>query len=1100
MSLKTVPVMAARLIDPGQARLSFDVPAGTNIAGIVASALPAHDLPPERIRVHLISDAGTWLVPARLWAQVRPKPGIQVIVRTVPGNNDTLRSVLLAVVSIAAVAFAPTLGLSPLMTSLAGIGLTLVGNMLVNALIPVQSAQVSDQAQRNVYAIQGWQNEMRPNASIPLILGKHRFAPPFAASSWTEIVGDQQYIRALFTAGYGPLRVTDMRIGDTPIDEFADVQFEVKSGTSSDSKVSLYPHQILEEQTGVELVRPLPRDSAGNVIEGQTGIATPVTRFTAANSSRASIIFSFPQGLFRVDDDGEIRTQSVELTIHARLNGTGSWQLVKALKISAQKRETILRQYSWTLPSRGRWQIQISRQTSERISTQTADTLVLSAIQSTRPEYPVNMPRPVSLISVRVRATYQLNGALESFNALFEREGLIHQGNNVWASGYSRNPATACLTALMGDHNPYPVASSEIDWDIFADWYDFCASKGLKYDAVHDQGESLGDVLTAICSAGRASPRHDGVKWGVVVDKPQTLVIDHINARNSAEFTWSRNYFEPPHALRVSFQDETNEYEPAERIVPWPGYTGDITITEELSLPGKTDPDEIWTEARRRMYELIYRPDTFSAMQSGRSRIATRGDLVMGNFDVLQRTQIAARVTSVTGTLIVLDELIPPSSGAGIRFKSYSNADDLVGTSTVCAVADRDVETTALRIDQANSALPRVGEVIHFGPINTESIALRVRGVEAADDFNARMIMLRAAPEIDAVLDADQPPAWDGRVGETSNDVPSAPLPPIFTSVRSGLAETGADNRLEALLAPNSGSFATSYELDHRLVGASGWQTVAVSAASASASIDLYALDDQVELRARALAETTSSINSDVIQIVIGADDPAVPDALDASAVLALGGMGHASLSVGIAAGSFASKVQVYRAPTGTALDHALHAVRDPQSVAPGSTFLFIDGDATRVNLLKNAQFDDASIWTLGSGWSIASGAATHASGGGTLEQNIDVTDGDTYRIALRVSQRTAGSVTPRLLGSIDVDGTAVSSNGIALETLDALAGTTALGVDATSDFDGEIDDIFAFQETESCLGAGAWDYWIEPLNNIGVAGPVSGPFTVTIF
>ncbi len=377
---------------------------------------------------------------------------------------------------------------------------------------------------------------------------------------------------------------------------------------------------------------------------------------------------------------------------------------------------------------------------------------------------------------------------------------------------------------------------------------------------------------------------------------------------------------------------------------------------------------------------------------------------------------------------------------------------------------------------------------------------MRVRGVEAADSFESRLIMLPAAPEIDAVLDAEQPPAWDGRVGETISAAPSAPLPPLFTSVLSGLVDTGANNRLEVLLAPNSGSYATSFELDHRLVGTSVWQTVAISGAEANVSIYQYELDDQVELRARAFAHTTSSIDTAVIQTVIGSSDPAVPDALDVNAVLSIGGMGHATLSVGLPSDTYTSQVQVYRAPSGTALDRSLHAVRDAEIVAPGSTFVFVDGDATRVNLLENGQFNDAQFWVPGAGWSVATGVAAHASGGGTLEQNIATMSGETYRIALRVSQRTAGTVTPRLLGSIDVNGTAVSSNGIALESLDALSGTTALGLDATTDFDGEIDDVFAFQETESCLGAGDWDYWIEPQNNLGVAGPVSGPFTVTIF
>ncbi len=43
--------------------------------------------------------------------------------------------------------------------------------------------------------------------------------------------------------------------------------------------------------------------------------------------------------------------------------------------------------------------------------------------------------------------------------------------------------------------------------------------------------------------------------------------------------------------------------------------------------------------------------------QDGAARVATRGDQVMCSIDVLERTQVSARVKSVEGRLIELDEL-----------------------------------------------------------------------------------------------------------------------------------------------------------------------------------------------------------------------------------------------------------------------------------------------------------------------------------------------------------------------------------------------------------------------------------------------------------
>ena len=372
-------------------------------------------------------------------------------------------------------------------------------------------------------------------------------------------------------------------------------------------------------------MRPLPRDSAGTIIAG-AGIETPVTRFTAGDTESASVILAFQSGLFSVDGKGNLQSQTVSIRIRQQPEAGGAWIDVTTLDITAQNRSTFFRQYTWTLPSRGRWLIEVTRMTDEASNTQVSDRTSLAALQSMRPEPPVNMSKPMALVAVRIRATYQLNGPLNTLNALVQRYADAWDGTG-WPEMLTRNPAAAYIAALKGPANPYPVADSEIDYVGLADWAAWCDTKGLKYDAVHDSsGEKLQDMLSAICGAGRATPHHDGLQWGVVIDRPETLVIDHINPRNSAQFTWSRSYFNPPDAFRIQFMDETNDYLQAERIVPWPGFTGDVTLTEQLELPGKTDPGEIWIEARRRMYELLYRPDAFTAIQDGAARVSNCAD------------------------------------------------------------------------------------------------------------------------------------------------------------------------------------------------------------------------------------------------------------------------------------------------------------------------------------------------------------------------------------------------------------------------------------------------------------------------------------------
>ncbi len=75
-----------------------------------------------------------------------------------------------------------------------------------------------------------------------------------------------------------------------------------------------------------------------------------------------------------------------------------------------------------------------------------------------------------------------------------------------------------------------------------------------------------------------------------------------------------------------------------------------------------------------------------------------------------------------------------------------------------------------------------------------------------------------------------------------------------------------------------------------------------------------------------------------------------------------------------------------------------------------------------------NGTFDDDSIWTKGTGWTIAANVASKVTGvASDLEQNASASASTQYRITFTVSSYSAGTLTPEIGG---VEGTAVSANG----------------------------------------------------------------------
>lgn len=1105
-----VPVIARPVMGPDAGAPAEVMAAGLTLAEIVEAALPG--LPREAwpgLRLTMVHGDRVVPVPCTLWHRVRPHAGTHVVIRMVPGYT-VLANVLLTVVSTAAAelgaiwgaALIPQAGtLQSVVSGLLTAGLTVLGSLLVNALIPQPSVDRGER--RSSYAISGWRNEMRPGAPVPLSIGRHRYSPPFAAPSYTEIVDDVQYVRALFTFGYGRVDISDLRLGDTPLSEFDEVEVEIREGTEADDPVTLYPRQVLEEPANVELVRPLPRDDQGDVIEDGDPIDSPVVRWTASDASQVSVIISFPSGLFAVEGEGGISNRMVVIRIEHRPEGGSVWAEVTTLKIRAKIRRAFMRQHTWTLPYRGRWEVRFTRTTAERTDPQISDRSYLAAVQSIRPEYPLNMDKPLALVALRIKATHQISGTVDDFNAVVQRYAPMWDGES-WTDGLSRNPASGYLTLLQSNANPYPVADAGIDLDQIADWYEFCADKGLKYDRVHDSSETLAEALTFVCAAGRASPRHDGVQWGVVIDRPSDLVVDHISPRTATGLSWRRPYFDPPDGFRIPFADETNDYEPAERIVPWPGVDlEDVELTEAIDLPGKTDPDEIWTEARRRMYELIHRPDTFNAIQDGQARVTTRGDQVMGSFDILSTAQKAGRVTAVSGALVALDEIVSMQAGTdyAIRFREFADEEDPIGNTVVRQVETIAGQSTAVRVLTPDS-LPAVGEAVHFGPMGTESLPLRVKAVERGEGMASVLRMVAAADVIETLLADDPPPAWNGRVGAEVELASAAPAAPYFTGVDHGLAGTETADGLVVFFSAGGGTVPTAtVRLNHRILGAGTWNSLTVPAANGSAEPEGYSAGDEVELQLIGIAaDGEESVPSATISVVIGGDDPQIPGAIDETSVVLTPGLGFAQIAFATGADAAFTRLQVYRKPAGDPLDRDAHAVGTPVAVSRNTTLTFIDGDATRATLVADGGMDNPGSWSLDANWAIAAGVATHTAGAAdAIKQPMTLTEGKSYRGAITVSGLTAGTLTPTLFGGTAQTDTAIAADGTAYFSFTAGAGNTDFGLDASSDCDASADNAVLFLVTPGCVDHGTYDWVLEPQNDLGGAGPVTSAFTGTI-
>jgi predicted phage tail protein len=728
--------------------------AGSSIAQIVDAALPGL-ANRQCVRVTI----GDCEILPDVWSRVRPKPGTSVVVRVVPQGGGGLRSILSLVVTIAAIAIAPALGavLFPTLTAatataLTAFALTAVGGLAINALVPIKAPGSGSSADLGPggqsYSISGFQNALSTGSSVPNVLGEHRFAPPYAALPYTEIVGNDQYLVALFNLGYGPLSINDVRLGDNILANFSDVEFEVREGYQTDPPVTLYPIQVIED--AIEASSAGDAGSAGTVDD-------PVVRTTPRDITEASIDITFPQGLVQYTGGGVPFGITVDIRVRQRLIGAHIWDDVTILSITAAERKPVRKTYRWALPQRGQYEIEVKRLTAPFNSSLQVGTSVWSALRGYRPEYPIAFDRPIALIAARIKATGQLNGVINNLNAIVKRICLDwDRVSRTWVLRATRNPASLYRYTLQSNANRFPKSDAQVNLTALAEWHEYCDDNGLEYNRIHDDAASLWDVLTDIAAAGRATPRDDGIQWTVVVDRPKTLVVAHISPRNSWGFAGERVYFKAPDGFRVTFLDETQNYRPQERVIPWPGFVGDPDVTEEIQLPGITHPRQIFRETRRRMYELLHRPDRYTVSQDFEHLVIERGDLTKVSHDVLDRTQVAARVKDVPeDNVVVLDTLVTIESGVSYAVR-FRQAD---GETLLKRVVNPAPGDTALLVLE-DGEMPEAGDLAMFGLLGTETIEAIVKDVEVSDNLAGRLTLLDHAPQIEALVNADPLPDW----------------------------------------------------------------------------------------------------------------------------------------------------------------------------------------------------------------------------------------------------------------------------------------------------------------------------------------------------
>lgn len=741
-------------------------------------------------------------VPPAMWSRIRIKSGTRVVLRAVPqgSGGGILKSLAMLAVAVISAFVAPYL--TPIIgataATFAAAAVAVAGSLLINALFPVDTKKDKG----NVYSIGGNQNLAAKYEPIPFVMGRMRVYPRYGASAFTEIVGDDQYLTVEFDFGYGPLDITDLKIGDTPIGAFHDVEVEIGYGYPNDPASKLYPSQVIQTDYNIEL----------KAVDG------PTVRATSEDCTGWSIDLVAPNGISKSKSDGSLVSFDVDLLVEQSVAYAEDWQHVQTVRFTGAKNKTIRKNVERTT-ERGQYDIRI-----RRISVDNDDQANIvsgtgfSALRSYRPEPPISFGKPTARVRLKIKATSQLSGMVDNFNAIVTSRGKGWSGG-AWQSDVpSQNPADMLIRLLQGPAIARPVAERRIDWPTIQAWHANCVLNGWKYNKVHVERRGVRAMAQDICSAGRAAIVFRDGMWSVVWDDPTAPIVQHFTPRNSRGFKGRRQYKRLPHALRVKFLNERRGWREDEIVVYRQGYSAaNATLFEEVEFPGQTDHELNTKHAYFHMAQLEYRPDEYTLDVDIEHLICTRGDRVRVSHSVPAWGLKSGRVMRVSGNIVWLDEPVTMKDGKTYccRFRSEDGSllRDVV---TVAGTANHLVMKGA-------GEMPDEGELAMFGETGTESVILRVKTIKGAAKLAATLILVDDAPEIaDAagqpVLPIVEPTTpLDGQREPTISDVfedltySGAAFAPSATLTWSMARAIPAITRFEvALKAPGASAFGAA--------------------------------------------------------------------------------------------------------------------------------------------------------------------------------------------------------------------------------------------------------------------------------------------------
>ncbi|MEN9059993.1 TipJ family phage tail tip protein [Ponticoccus litoralis] len=568
---------------------------------------------------------------------------------------------------------------------------------------------------------------------------------------------------------------------------------------------------------GSEVMRLYSDDVAEDAYSDVPQENDPVIKYTRQETVSAAVDLTFPQGLYNSTFDGDLSSHRARFRFEYQRTEGGlneaDWVDLGETEWSGKYVSLYRVTKEIAFPAPDEYAIRITRTNGIDQDVGDVNSATLTAIRSIR-DGKLPSHAGIAEVAFRIRANEQLNGRIDSLNAIVQQLAPELDSNLQWTEPRPvRHPAWLYAQALRGPHLRRPVTDDRIDLAALHAWA--TEEPHWTCDYVVDTATQLADVLDIICAAGRGRRTLADLRYSVVRDGAAGPVRQVFTPRNSWDYRSKLTFPREIHGFRCMVRSERLDWQEDEVLVLKDGYTRQTaTELETLQLPGTVvtaeDADEgnTYRLGRYHLATALHRPETHSFKADWESIHIQQGDKIRLVHDVPLIGVGEARVKALTveNDLIIsitlddvfdLDQasfrMVVRNVSAGIHaFAATSPVDPQarVWTPTVGVIAG----------DVA------VGDLVAIEETEQRSADMLVMAVRPDQDETALIEVVDAAPH---VLDAasDIPP-YDPVITNPRPPASDLPPAPVITAARSSqltqivLPDLSVRPRIAVQLAP----------------------------------------------------------------------------------------------------------------------------------------------------------------------------------------------------------------------------------------------------------------------------------------------------------